>query len=79
MQAGGMMQVDLDHFYAFGDVYEAVEACDHLETMLARLHRQRLLTDEQWEQSKASIAGIRTRVEAYAESRALTPAGPKLA
>lgn len=53
----------LDHYYVFGDVYETLDTCHVLETLLSRLRRQGLIDDESWASSKANIAEIRERLE----------------
>ena len=67
----------LDEYYRFGDVYETMDACDKLETHLARLKRQHLL-DEEFHRCKQDVANIRRRIEAHITSQALTPKGPRL-
>jgi hypothetical protein len=60
------MTADLNHFYAYGDVYDALAACDELEMLLNRLKRQGMLTDQQWKDIKAHMACIRIRIEGTA-------------
>ena len=60
-----LTSVDLQHFYAFGDLYETLDACQELEMLLARLKRQRLLSDGEYSLSKANVEEIRTQLESY--------------
>jgi hypothetical protein len=53
----------MDHFYTYGDVYEALDACDQLELLLGRLKRQRLISETDWLDSRQRIAEIRARLE----------------
>jgi hypothetical protein len=69
---------DLDHYYTFGDVYEALDACEQLETRLNRLKRQHILSHEQWTQSLERVAGIRRQLEDQLNRSALTPKAPRL-
>lgn len=55
----------LDHYYVYGDVYETLDACDNLELLLGRLRRQHLLSDQESDRTKRSIAEIRARLEAH--------------
>jgi hypothetical protein len=43
---------DLHHSYRFGDLYEALEACQLLESSLAAPHRQRPIDDQIWRHRK---------------------------
>ncbi len=58
-----MTAANIDHFYTFGDVYEAVDACDQLELLLGRLKRQCLLSEQEWLESRHNVAEIRSRLE----------------
>lgn len=58
------MASDLRQYYTYGEVYETLEACDELETLLGRLRRQTLLDDQAFALTKQLLAGIRTQVEA---------------
>lgn len=69
---------DLDHFYKYGDVYHALEACDQLETMLNRLKREDLLAQVECEDSKDELAQIRERLEGHIDNSAFVPKGPNL-
>jgi hypothetical protein len=60
-----MCAVQVDHFYTFGDVYEALDACRELEMLLGRLKRQRLLSEDEWAASRENLAAIRARVETH--------------
>ncbi|HCG02804.1 MAG TPA: hypothetical protein DEV93_19945 [Chloroflexi bacterium] len=68
---------DLDHFAVFGDVYDTLDACSTLETMLSRLKRQKLLSEPDWEASRTNLAAIRERIEAPMRQAALQPKGPR--
>ena len=68
----------LEHFYEFGDVYEALDACDQLELLLGRLRRRHLLGDDQWTRCKEDVIDLRGRVEQLVNSSPLTPKGPRL-
>jgi hypothetical protein len=69
---------ELEHYYKFGDMYQALEACDQLEVMLARLKRQQLLPNSQCEESRNELAHIRERLENHISSASLMPKGPNL-
>jgi hypothetical protein len=69
---------DLEHFYRFGDVYDALEACDQLEFKLARLRRQSLLPADDCQESREDLSHIRGRLENYISSSSLLPKGPRL-
>jgi len=69
---------ELDHFYKYGDVYQALEACDQLEVMLGRLKRQELLPQEDCQESKDELAHIRERLEGRIDNSAFVPKGPRL-
>lgn len=73
-----MEQRNLDQYYLFGDVFETVDACDELETLLGRLKRQRLIDDDEWRETKQNVANIRARLEAHINGSALTPKAPRL-
>jgi hypothetical protein len=60
---GHQMPTDLNHYYKYGDVYDALAACDELEMLLSRLKRRNLLSDQQWSESAAHVASIRRRVQ----------------
>jgi hypothetical protein len=52
-----------DHFYIYGDVYEAIDACDHLALLLGRLKRRQLIGEHDWARSGESIADVRRLLE----------------
>ena len=52
-----------DHLQLFGDVYEALDACDQLELILNRLHRQYLLDEAEWNAHRTQVEGVRRAVE----------------
>ena len=69
---------DPDHFYLFGDVYETLDACDRLNTLLGRLRRQDLLSGTELEVARGSLEGIRRQVEERMNRANLTPNAPRL-
>jgi hypothetical protein len=69
---------ELDHFYKYGDVYHALEACDQLEAMLGRLKREHLLPTEEVAESRDELAHIRERLEGRIDNSAFVPKGPRL-
>lgn len=54
---------DLDHFFTYGEVYDALEVCQDLEMVLARLQRHELLSDMDLERCRQRIAEVRSMVE----------------
>lgn len=73
-----MNAAHLDEFYTFGDVYETLEACDELDTLLGRLRRQRLLSEQECTQSKQRVSDIRSQLEDYLNRARLLPRSPRL-
>lgn len=73
MEAHETATRNLDHFYLFGDVYETLDTCAQLETLLGRLRRQRLMSDEHWMASKDNVAAIRGRIQQRLDEANLTP------
>lgn len=59
-----MCAVQVDHFYVYGDLYEVLDSCRELEMLLGRLKRQRLLSEDEWVDSRENLAAIRARLEA---------------
>lgn len=53
-----------DHFYTYGDVYEAVDACDQLELLMGRLRRQDMLSEQEWIEIRLAVAAVRARLDA---------------
>lgn len=72
------MPATLDHFYTYGDLYETIEACDQLETLLGRLQRQHLLSTTELMESKREVADIRARIESHLAESRIMPKGPRL-
>jgi hypothetical protein len=66
------------HFYSFGDIYQTIEACDELETLLGRLKRQHLLEEPQWAANRQHLADIRQTLEDRINSAALVPKASRL-
>jgi hypothetical protein len=69
---------ELDHFLLFGEIYDAIEACDQLDMLLARLKRQELLPPDCCSESRAWVQSVRQRLEDHIRSHDLTPKGPRL-
>lgn len=63
-----MSALKLDHFSLYGDVYEALDACDQLEMLLGRLRRQGILGEVEWAQSKGDLSEVRLRLERHLDS-----------
>lgn len=60
------MSVALDRLQALGEVYDALDACDQLALMLARLRRQQqFMSEADHEQCKEWLAQIRSRLDTY--------------
>jgi hypothetical protein len=68
----------LDHYFQFGDVYDALEACDDLANRLARLKRTHVLSESEWATTEGELTDIRGRLERHMAGSALTPKGPRL-
>ena len=62
-----MSVADLNHYYRFGDVYEALEACQLLAVRLATLRRQRLIDDQMWRHSTHLLGELLGSLEASIE------------
>jgi hypothetical protein len=58
------MGAQLDHFYVYGDVYAALSTCEELEMLLNRLHRQQLLTNQDWTRGLQNASEISRSLEA---------------
>ena len=56
------MATQLDHFYTYGDVYEALDACQQLEILLGRVKRQRFIDDQVWTHSAQWLSELRNRL-----------------
>ncbi len=52
-----------DDYFALGDVYETLDACQQVDLLLGRLRRQSLLDDKSWRATKAHIAEVRKSLE----------------
>lgn len=52
-------------YYDYGDIYQTIDACDELETQLARLKRQHFLTEREWSESKQAIDTVRDRLQSH--------------
>jgi hypothetical protein len=58
----------LDHFAEYGDVYDAMDACDDLEMKLSRLKRLKLMTEEEFLASRESVNEVKNLVERRIDS-----------
>jgi hypothetical protein len=58
-----------DDFLVFGDVYETLDACQHIDLLLNRLRRQSLIDDQNWIATRAHIAEVRKSLESMLENR----------
>jgi hypothetical protein len=63
MQTHHVSHTGNDHYFHFGDVYDAIDACHVLNRMLGRLQRQHLLDEDAVTQSRAQVADILARLE----------------
>ena len=55
-------RAQFENIYRFGDVYDTLDACDHLELLLARLRRQRILDERQWIETRQSVDEVRAQL-----------------
>ena len=55
--------LELDHLYAFGEVYDTLDVCDQVTQALSRLKRHGLLSAEDWAMSKEYVDAIRIKLE----------------
>lgn len=79
MQMGSTEFTDnSDRFVRFGDVYDAIEACEQLDILLGRLKRQRLVPDEHCSEGREQVQTIRQRLLEHIHSHDLVPKGPRL-
>jgi hypothetical protein len=53
-----------DHFYRYGDVYQALETHHVLEMNLTTLRRVELLSESEWTEARKSAAAIRSSLVA---------------
>jgi hypothetical protein len=59
-----------DDYLVFGDVYETLDACQHIDLLLNRLRRQSLIDDPDWIVTRAHIAEVRKSLESMLQNRA---------
>jgi len=52
-----------DRIYQYGDVYSTLEVCDTLDSRLAVLRRQGLLSEGNWRRCRRELAAVRRSVE----------------
>jgi CRP-like cAMP-binding protein len=55
--------LELDHLYAFGEVYDALDVCDQVTQALSRLKRHGLLSADALSHSEQNIDAVRQRLE----------------
>lgn len=55
--------LELDHLYAYGELYDALDVCDQVNQVLSRLKRHGLLSLNDWTMSGQYVDAIRTRLE----------------
>lgn len=55
--------LELDHLYAFGEVYDALDVCDQVSQALSRLKRHGLLSSDALSHSERDIDAVRQRLE----------------
>jgi hypothetical protein len=58
-----------DDYLVFGDVYETLDACQHIDLLLNRLRRQSLIDDQNWIATRAHIAEVRKSLESMLQNR----------
>ena len=58
-----MSVASIEQLYTHSDVYDTLDACGELETLLGRLRRQHLLTDAEWMESRQDLAQIKARLQ----------------
>ena len=58
-----------DDYLVFGDVYETLDACEHIDLLLNRLRRQSLIDDQNWIATRAHIAEVRKSLESMLQNR----------
>jgi hypothetical protein len=58
-----------DDYFVFGDVYDTLDACQHIELLLSRLRRQSLMDDQNWMVTRAHIAEVRKSLERMLQNR----------
>lgn len=60
-----MNTMDLDHYYRFGDIYEAAEAIQRLEATLRAVCRQKVVDLSACREIKRQIAEIREIIASF--------------
>jgi CRP/FNR family cyclic AMP-dependent transcriptional regulator len=55
--------LELDHLYAYGEVYDTLDVCDQVLQALSRLKRHGVLSPDDWTMSEQYIDAIRMRLE----------------
>jgi CRP/FNR family transcriptional regulator, cyclic AMP receptor protein len=55
--------IELDHLYAFGEVYDTLDVCDQVMQALSRLKRHGLLSVDDLNTSRQYIDAVRDRLE----------------
>lgn len=55
--------LELDHLYAYGELYDALDVCDQVNQVLSRLKRHRLLSVDDFTESEQHVDAIRARLE----------------
>lgn len=56
--------VELDHLYAFGEVYDAIDVCDQVTQALNRLKRHGVLSADDVQGSEQHLDAVRRQLEA---------------
>lgn len=67
--------IELDHLYAYGEVYDALDVCDQVTQALSRLKRHGILSNEDWHASEEHLDGVRLHLERLTEASGSAPAG----
>lgn len=55
--------MELDHLYAFGEVYDALDVCDQVMQALSRLKRHGLFSEDDVRLSEQHVNAVRLRLE----------------
>jgi CRP-like cAMP-binding protein len=55
--------LELDHLYAFGEVYDALDVCDQVTQALSRLKRHGLISADVLALSEQNVDAVRLRLE----------------
>jgi CRP-like cAMP-binding protein len=61
--------VELDHLYAFGEVYDALDVCDQVTQAIGRLKRHGLLSEDDMRMSEEHLDAVRMRLEQQLNGR----------